>query len=103
MRQLERVLMRALLDRDFLNQLKRSDYDPSTEFGLSDQEKELLTALRSLRGGLSPPTDKGKPVARGGDAKPWTSSSGLPTSRQRAGSTVPQSSLPRMKASCLVI
>jgi DNA repair ATPase RecN len=51
MKELERVLIRALLDRRFLEELKKEDYDPGKDYKLSDMEKEVLKNLRLFQQG----------------------------------------------------
>ena len=49
--ELERLLVRALTDRSFLERLKDPPFDPGSEYRLSDPEKEILKNLRELHAG----------------------------------------------------
>lgn len=51
MKVLEKLLVRALEDRDFLERLKREDYNPGDEYDLGEEEQELLKNLRFVQGG----------------------------------------------------
>jgi DNA repair ATPase RecN len=51
MKGLEQILVRALTERDFLDRLKHEDYDPGEEYGLTEEEKEVLKNLRFVHGG----------------------------------------------------
>ena len=51
MNELEKVLFRALTDPGFIDLLKKEDYDPSKEYRLDDQEKEILKQIRLLHQG----------------------------------------------------
>ncbi len=51
MKELERLLVQALVNRDFLSKLQQENYDPLTEFSLTDQETQILNNLRLVHSG----------------------------------------------------
>jgi DNA repair ATPase RecN len=51
--ELERLLVRALTDRDFLEKLKSAGFDPGVEYKLNEAEREILRNLRELQKGAA--------------------------------------------------
>jgi chromosome segregation ATPase len=51
MKELEKVLIRILMEPDFLDRVKKKDYDFGAEFKLTDQEKDILENIRSVHKG----------------------------------------------------